>query len=184
MNKETIEEAAKDLVAKWHKDFLEETKPIDGYNVAELIDWVAKKQLSQPKDKVCCMSDERDFGCNSCKNNPQKDIESLKSDFYKKFGEQSFRGYPLEQCDIIWNFFLHTYTPKEQPAKDIEKLKEAFRRKITSIIKLNEGIHDNVYYINTHRVVKECTDYFIYLLQSKELQGQIDNCRCFNSCRD
>jgi len=34
------------------------------------------------------------------------EIEKLKVEFFEKFGQQSFRGYPLEQCHSIWEFFL------------------------------------------------------------------------------
>ena len=29
----------------------------------------------------------------------------IKERFFKEFGSQSFRGYPLEQCNLIWDFF-------------------------------------------------------------------------------
>lgn len=31
--------------------------------------------------------------------------EDIKVEFFKQFGNQSFRGYPLEQCHSIWEFF-------------------------------------------------------------------------------
>ncbi len=31
--------------------------------------------------------------------------EKIKQDFFSQFGNESFRGYPLEQCHSIWNFF-------------------------------------------------------------------------------
>ena len=31
--------------------------------------------------------------------------EEIKLEFFKKFGNESFRGYPLEQCQSIWEFF-------------------------------------------------------------------------------
>ena len=32
--------------------------------------------------------------------------DNLKQEFFKRFSTDSFRGYPLEQCHNIWNFFL------------------------------------------------------------------------------
>ena len=32
--------------------------------------------------------------------------DNLKQEFFKQFSTDSFRGYPLEQCHNIWNFFL------------------------------------------------------------------------------
>ena len=32
--------------------------------------------------------------------------DNLKQEFFKHFSADSFRGYPLEQCHNIWNFFL------------------------------------------------------------------------------
>lgn len=32
-------------------------------------------------------------------------LEQLKQGFFKEFGESSFRGYPLQQCNEIWEFF-------------------------------------------------------------------------------
>ena len=34
-----------------------------------------------------------------------KSKEEIKLDFFKQFGNESFRGYPLEQCHAIWEFF-------------------------------------------------------------------------------
>lgn len=34
-----------------------------------------------------------------------EEIEAVKLQFFKEFGSQSFRGYPLEQCHSIWDFF-------------------------------------------------------------------------------
>jgi len=34
-----------------------------------------------------------------------EEIEDVKLQFFKEFGSQSFRGYPLEQCHSIWEFF-------------------------------------------------------------------------------
>ena len=34
-----------------------------------------------------------------------KTKEEIKQDFFSQFGNESFRGYPLEQCHSIWNFF-------------------------------------------------------------------------------
>ena len=34
------------------------------------------------------------------------EIEKFKEEFFKRFGKQSFRGYPLDQCNDIWEFFL------------------------------------------------------------------------------
>lgn len=31
--------------------------------------------------------------------------ELFKEEFFKEFGATSFKGYPLEQCNLIWNFF-------------------------------------------------------------------------------
>ena len=31
--------------------------------------------------------------------------EEIKLEFFKQFGNESFRGYPLEQCQSIWEFF-------------------------------------------------------------------------------
>lgn len=32
-------------------------------------------------------------------------LELIKQLFFKRFGNQSFKGYPLEQCNEIWDFF-------------------------------------------------------------------------------
>lgn len=34
-----------------------------------------------------------------------KSKEEIKLEFFKKFDNESFRGYPLEQCNSIWDFF-------------------------------------------------------------------------------
>ena len=34
-----------------------------------------------------------------------KSKEEIKLEFFKQFGNESFRGYPLEQCHAIWEFF-------------------------------------------------------------------------------
>jgi hypothetical protein len=34
-----------------------------------------------------------------------KTKEEIKLEFFKKFDNESFRGYPLEQCNSIWDFF-------------------------------------------------------------------------------
>jgi hypothetical protein len=34
-----------------------------------------------------------------------KSKEEIKLEFFKQFGDESFRGYPLEQCHAIWDFF-------------------------------------------------------------------------------
>lgn len=61
-----------------------------------------------------------DFGCDLKKcqwqsfayfKEPKREQETidkngeLKEAFFKKFGKQSFRGYPLDQCWSIWEFF-------------------------------------------------------------------------------
>lgn len=33
------------------------------------------------------------------------DWDKLKSEFFKEFGKDSFRGYPLEQCHLIFDWF-------------------------------------------------------------------------------
>lgn len=44
--------------------------------------------------------------------------EEIKQKFFKQFGEASFRGYPLEQCHAIWDFF-YPY-PTNVLSKDAE----------------------------------------------------------------
>lgn len=52
-----------------------------------------------------------------------KSKEEIKQEFFNKFGNESFRGYPLEQCNAIWNFFEQHIESKE----DIKPLlKELF----------------------------------------------------------
>ena len=34
-----------------------------------------------------------------------KSKEEIKLEFFKQFGNESFKGYPLEQCHAIWEFF-------------------------------------------------------------------------------
>lgn len=42
--------------------------------------------------------------------------QELKVEFFKEFGTQSFRGYPLEQCHAIWDFFEKYGTTLSQSA--------------------------------------------------------------------
>ena len=62
-----------------------------------------------------------------------KSKEKIKLDFFKQFGNESFRGYPLEQCHSIWEFFEKYIQCQEDMAKltfvpglDKETLDELF----------------------------------------------------------
>ncbi len=50
-----------------------------------------------------------------------KNKEKIKQDFFRQFDSQSFRGYPLEQCHSIWEFFeRHIGYTEEDVRKAIE----------------------------------------------------------------
>ena len=49
-----------------------------------------------------------------------KSKEEIKLDFFKQFGNESFRGYPLEQCHSIWEFFEKYIQCQEDMADKIK----------------------------------------------------------------
>jgi hypothetical protein len=49
-----------------------------------------------------------------------KSKEEIKLEFFKQFGNESFRGYPLEQCHSIWDFFEKYIQCQEDMAKELE----------------------------------------------------------------
>ena len=51
--------------------------------------------------------------------------EEIKLEFFKQFGNESFRGYPLEQCHSIWEFFEKYIQCQEDMA---DKIKEAYEQ--------------------------------------------------------
>ena len=46
--------------------------------------------------------------------------EEIKLEFFKQFGNESFRGYPLEQCQSIWEFFEKYVQCQEDMIEDLE----------------------------------------------------------------
>ena len=49
--------------------------------------------------------------------------EEIKLDFFKKFDNESFRGYPLEQCNSIWDFF-EKHIQCQEDMDDVKYTKE------------------------------------------------------------
>ena len=54
-----------------------------------------------------------------------KSKEEIKLEFFKQFGDESFRGYSLEQCHSIWEFFEKYIQCQEDMA---DKIKEAYEQ--------------------------------------------------------
>ena len=55
-----------------------------------------------------------------------KSKEEIKLEFFKQFDNESFRGYPLEQCQSIWEFFEKYIQCQEDMAKDVEYWQREF----------------------------------------------------------
>lgn len=51
------------------------------------------------------------------KEQSRVDVEGIKTEFFKQFGKDSFRGYPLEQCWSIWDFFAPLLSSKQEESK-------------------------------------------------------------------
>ena len=57
----------------------------------------------------------------------EKNKNDIKTEFFTKFGESSFRGYPLEQCHSIFEFFEPYLYQKNSDLEDA--IKEYFNSK-------------------------------------------------------
>lgn len=66
-----------------------------------------------------------------------KSKKEIKLDFFKQFGNESFRGYPLEQCHAIWEFFEKYIQLK---GEDIQSLIDIYN---LEIIELEEEFRDS-----------------------------------------
>jgi len=92
----------------------------------------------------------------------------LKEKFFKKFGEQSFRGYPLEQCHAIWDFFnreIIRMKSKESQLKLIEEYKEVLR-----MAKVPKLIIENPKFIKSMPITKDDIEWAKQKI--KEIQSQ------------
>lgn len=56
--------------------------------------------------------------------------EEIKLEFFKQFGDESFRGYSLEQCHSIWEFF-EKYIQCQEDMANKKYTEEDIRKAIT-----------------------------------------------------
>ena len=66
--------------------------------------------------------------------------EELKVEFFKEFGTQSFRGYPLEQCHAIWDFFEKHEAALSQSAVIDSAYKDAIKQVQSTYVSDSKGL--------------------------------------------
>lgn len=72
-----------------------------------------------------------------------KNLEDLKIDFFRKFGDRSFRGYSLDQCNLIFEHFLPHLTTSEQSSDKLNKQLDEWieSAKIQSVVFKDKDMH-------------------------------------------